>query len=158
MRSNRLAFVSFEPRDGQFEAFMSMEGILSTESDPHPTLQEAAALYQRSVWKMCCLVGDIQARRAARQLVPARRIWQLGDAIFELRDELARLSLQVNDVYGHLVRDLGVKRKWLEKVVIFRRYVPVMDAVPETLNWGRCEKGTRRIAERLSKGLPLSQS
>jgi len=155
MSSDRLVFVSFEPRDGQFEAFMSVEGLLSTESDPHLMLQEAAALYQRSVWRMGSLVADIQARRAARQLVPARKVWQLGDAIFELRDELARLSLQVNDVYGHLVRDLGVKRKWLEKVVILRRYVPVLEAVPETLNWGRCEKGTRRVAEKLSKGLPL---
>jgi len=70
-------------------------------------------------------------------------------------DALAELSLEIDDVYKHLVRDLGAKRKWLEKAIIFRRYLPTQDLIPQSLNWGRCEKGTRRVAERLRDGLPL---
>ena len=158
MSSDKLAFVAFEPRDGQFEAFLSMEGLLSGEGDPELVLQEAARLYETATGRMRSLLAEIEDHRAHRTLIPARKVWQVGDAVFELTEELASLALRLNGVYAHLVRDLGVKRKWLEKVVILRRYVPKENAIPESLSWGRCEKGTRRIAERLSKGLPLSQS
>jgi len=38
---------------------------------------------------------------------------------------------------------LGVKKKWLEKAIIFRRYVDDKNAIPKNLNWGKCEKGTK---------------
>lgn len=152
---DKLAFVSFEPRDGQFVAFLSMEELISGERDPESVLQEATKLYGRSITKMRFLIAEIQGFRDNHKLLPARKIWQLGDAIFKLREGLQSLSLQLDGLYDHLVRDLGIKRKWLEKVVIFRRYLPEEDAIPESLNWGRCEKGTRRVAERLRKELPL---
>jgi len=133
-----------------------MEGLVSSEGDPEPVLREAARVYERSIEGMRSLMAEMRESRADRRPIPARKIWQLGNAILTLRDGLAELSLQLDGVYRHLVRDLGVKTKWLEKVVIFRRYIPAHDAIPESLNWGRCEKGTRRIAERLSRGLPLA--
>lgn len=154
MTSDKLAFVAFEPRTGEFVALLSMEGLLSSQRDPELLLQEAAKVYERSTLRMKPLVAEIQACRAERKLVPARKIWHLGDAIFELISQLQELSLEIDRLYDHLVRDLGVKRKWLEKVIIFRRYLPDKKLIPASLNWGRCEKGTRRVAERLRDGLP----
>ena len=155
MTSDKLAFVAFEPRM-QFVAFLSMEGVLSNERQPEVLLRKAAGMYERSITTMRSLTAELQASRAEHKLIPARKIWQLGDCIFQLGDGLAALSLQLDDTYEHLVRDLGVKRKWLEKVVIFRRYLPKESLIPESLNWGRCEKGTRRVAERLRDGsLPV---
>jgi hypothetical protein len=142
MTSDKLAFVAFESRDGQFVALLSIEGLFSGDGDPEAVLRKAAEVY------------EIQTSRADRKLVPARKIWDLGDAIFELKSELEKLSLQIDRLYDHLVRDLGARRKWLEKVIIFRRYLPDEALIPESLNWGRCEKGTRKAAERLRNGLP----
>lgn len=152
--SNKLAFISFEPRNGHFVAFLEMEAFINSEEDPGPILMKASKLYERSVAKMRAIIEEMQATKAKHRSIPARRIWQLGDAIFKLRNDLGRLSLQIDSVYAHLSRDLRVKRKWLEKVVTFRRYLPSKELIPKSLNWGRCEKGTRRVAERLRKGLP----
>lgn len=154
MTSDKLAFVAFEPKNGQFVALLSIEGLLSSDRDPEAVLRKAAKVYERSTLRMKSLVAEIQAYRAERKLVPARKIWHLGDAIFELTSQLQELSLEIDRLYAHLVRDLDAKRKWLEKVIIFRRYLPDKELIPESLNWGRCEKGTRRVAERLRDGLP----
>lgn len=126
-----------------------MEELISSDNDPELTLRKAAEVYEHSIAGMRNLVKEIQNFRDNRKLLPARKVWQLGDAIFELQDNLNRLSLQLDGLYDHLVRDLGAKRKWLEKVIIFRRYLPDGNAIPQSLNWGRCEKGTRRAAEKL---------
>jgi len=154
MTSDKLAFVAFEPTNGQFVAFLSIEGLFSSDRDPEAVLGKAAEVYERSTTRMKTLVEEIQASRADRKRVPARKIWDLGDAIFELKGELEKLSLQIDRLYDHLARDLGAKRKWLEKVIIFRRYLPDETLIPESLNWGRCEKGTRKAAERLRNGRP----
>ena len=151
MTGEKLAFVSFEPSNRQFRAFLPMEELISSDNDPEPTLRKAAEVYEHSIIKMRNLVKEIQDFRDNRKLLPARKVWQLGDAVFELQDNLNRLSLQLDGLYDHLVRDLGVKRKWLEKVIIFRRYLPDENAIPQSLNWGRCEKGTRRAAEKLRR-------
>jgi len=152
----KLAFVSFEPTNRQFRAFLPMEEVISSDNDPAPMLRKAAVVYEHAIVKMRNLVKEIQDFRASHKLLPACKVWQLGDAIFELQDNLNKLSLQLDGLYDHLVRDLSVKRKWLEKVIIFRRYLPDENAIPQSLNWGCCEKGTRRAAEKLKKGLPLS--
>jgi len=147
----KLVFVSFEPSNGHFTAFLPMEELISGDNDPEPTLRKAAEVYEHSIIKMRNLVKEIQDFRDNRKLLPARKVWQLGDAVFELQDNLNRLSLQLDGLYDHLVRDLGVKRKWLEKVIIFRRYLPDENAIPQSLNWGRCKNGTRRAAEKLRR-------
>lgn len=133
-------------------AFLSIDGIISMESDPSSVLQNAADSYSRSIRTMRLLLAEIQAFRKNHTPTPARKIWQLGDTMFGLRDNLEHISLQIDGFYDHLVRDLGVKRKWLEKVVILRRYLVKEELIPSSLNWGRCEKGTRKVAERLLKG------
>ena len=152
MTAKELVFVTVEPSDSHFRAFLSVEGLMSMKGDPEPLLQKVAKLYENALINMGRLIADIEANRAHRKPVPARMIWELGDIIFQLRDQLEILSLQLDDLYAHLVRDLCVKRKWLEKVIILRRYLPSEDLIPQHLNWGRLEKGTRRLAEMLRDG------
>ncbi len=151
----QLLFVSFQPRGEGFTGLLPMEAALSVVDDPESVLRKAAAAYSRYIRRMRALVGEIESVRASRRPIPARMLWDLGDLIFRLTKTLAGLSLQVDDLYTHLVRDIGIPRKRLEKIVILRRYVPRKTLIPKDLNWGRCEKGTRAVAERLSKGLPL---
>jgi hypothetical protein len=148
-----LAFVSFKPDKEHFIAFFPMEQLLSSERDLESVLKEAANVYEYSLVRMTSAVKDIDSFRNERKLLPARKIWRLGNLIFELVEDLQRLSLQIDGIYEHLVRDLGVKRKWLEKVIIFRRYISDEKIIPQSMNWGRFEKGTRRKAEKLSTGV-----
>ncbi|MCR4434043.1 MAG: hypothetical protein NUV70_08355 [Caldiserica bacterium] len=151
MRKNKLTFVSFEPSNGQYISSISLEGLFSLEDDPELILRKASEEYKKSIIVMRNIVNEIEMLRKKRVKLPARKVWELGNSIFELINNLEKLSLQINGLYQHLIRDLGVKRKWLEKVLIFRRYLPNVDIIPESLNWGRCEKGTRRIAESLKR-------
>jgi len=150
-----LGFVSFQARNGEFIAYLPLEDLSALTGDPEAVLRKAAATYERSVAKMRTLADEIRDLQRHHKTTPARKVWQLGDIIWDLNRDLARISLQVDALYEHLVRDLGVKRKWLEKVVILRRYIPDENLIPENLNWGRCEKGTRKVAERIRDGLPL---
>ena len=151
----QLFFVSFDRRGDQFVGLLPVEAALTVADDPESLLCKAATAYGRSVCRMRVIVAEIESVRSSRQPISARMVWDLGDLVFRLRNALANLSLQVDDLYGHLVRDIGVPQKRLEKVVTLRRYVPKRTLIPKDLNWGRCEKGTRTVAERLSKGVAL---
>jgi len=155
MSKDELVFVSFKKDRERFTAYISMHQFLSSDRDIEPVLKEATQLYEHSIVKMKSVVAEIDRFRTNRILLPARKVWELGNLIFEFVEALAKLSLQIDNIYDHLVRDLHVKRKWLEKVIILRRYLPKQDAIPESLNWGKCEKGTRKIAEKLRNGITL---
>lgn len=156
MIKGKLAFISFEPNNDRFRAFLSIEELISSNKDPELTLRKAIKIYENSIIKMRTFIKEIQNIRNNRKHLPACKVWQLGNAIFELQGNLNKVSLQLDGLYDHLVRDLGVKRKWLEKIITFRRYLPDKKDIPQSLNWGRCcEKGTRRAAEKLRRGLPL---
>jgi len=143
------AFISFEPKDSSFLAFLSMEGFFEYRENAERGLQKAAFIYEKHICTMLGIIDEMKSIRKSGRLTPARKIWELGDVIFNLTEQMAKLSFQIDGLYEHLVRDLRVKRKWLEKVVIFRRYLPIKKIIPPSLNWGKCEKGTRKAAEKL---------
>ena len=156
VNTENLAFIFFKPINDQFRGFLTFEAAFTTERNPEVVIKEATKIYERSIRKMTSIMADIKAARLYRKLVAARKVWGVGDAIFSLKDELEELGLQIDGVYDHLTRDLNLKRKWLEKVIILRRYLSNVELIPESLNWGRLEKGTRRKAEKLKLGLPIS--
>ena len=152
-----LTFVSFEPTASGFQASLSLEEAFKNVRDPAALAQRAEEVYGMSIAKMLRLCHRLSLLRAEKRRTPALLIWELGDAIFELRRELGSTSLELDDVYAHLTRDLGVRRKWLEKVIIFRRYVRTREVVPVEATWGTFEKGTRRKAEQLQAGVTLRE-
>ena len=155
MKERKLGFVSFEPLNDKFRGYLSMEVALGSDEEPEILLQKATKIYENALKKMASIVSEINKSRANRTSVSARKIWQLGNVIFKLRDELEKVGLEIDGLYDHLPRDLEVKRKWLEKVIILRRYLPDIKLIPELLSWGRCYESTRRKAERLRSGLPI---
>lgn len=158
MTPNKITFVTFKPQNDRFIGFISIGAVINNNYDMEYLLRKSSTLYMRHIKKLRYLINEIQGMRTKRQQIAARKIWEIGDIIFKLRLELQKLSLELDGLYDHLVRDLEVKRKWLEKVIIFRRYIPDKKQIPKSLNWGRCEKGTRRIAQKLIKGLPIIDS
>lgn len=156
VNTENLEFISFRPINDQFRGFLTFEAAFTTKRNPEIVIKKATKIYERSIRKITYFIADIKAARMSRKLVPARKVWKVGDEIFNLKDELEELGLQIDGVYDHLTRDLNVKRKWLEKVVIIRRYLSNVELIPESLSWGRLEKGTRRKAEKLKLGISIS--
>ena len=154
IEQQRLAFVTIGPAGSQYAARMAIEGLLSCEEDPRAVLERGSAKYLKHIEAMRRLLERIQDHRAQHTPTPARLVWQVGDAVFSLSHDLLHLRLQLDDTYAHLVRDLRVRRKWLEKAVILRRYLPSQSHIPPRLPWGALEKGTRRKAMCLLSGQP----
>lgn len=153
MTQTNTTFVSFEPKDGKFIAFMAMEMAIDLNTTAAEILNKASIIYSKSISTLQNQLKEINAARAAHKTIEALKIWSIGDLIFELKDSLEKLSLEVDGLYEHLVRDLGVKRKWLEKVVIFRRYISNSKRIPQSLTWGQCTNGTRKVAQKIENGL-----
>jgi hypothetical protein len=144
-----LKFVTFEKRNDRYAASLFLDEYSTIAADAEKILRKAENIYTKSLSEMMSKIAEVEQLRAQHIKTPARLIWLLGDRVFRLTWDLEKISLQINNLYAHLERDLKVKRKWLEKVIIFRRYIPDMHLIPKELNWGRCEKGTRKIAEAL---------
>jgi len=155
MIENNPSFVSFEYRNGKLVGFLSSDFSVWIEKDPQRLLDKAIKIYGQSVDKLRENISRMQANRKLHKHTTAREVWQIGDSIFELKGKLETLGLQIDGLYDHLERDLAVKRKWLEKVIILRRYISSIDKIPKTLRWGRCEKGTRKKAIEINRGISL---
>ena len=148
-------FVSFEPIDNSFRGYLSIEATLREEKEPELLLNKAEKIYETKIKNMRSLIAAINTAKANHKPISARKIWTIGNSIISLKNELSIIGLELDGIYDHLVRDLSVKKKWLEKLVILRRYLPNKSLIPELLNWGRIEKGTRRKAIKLKSGLPI---
>ena len=151
--SDALIFVSFTKAKAGYSGLLSVNGLFQGNENVEEKLKEASATYGNAISEMTKVKDKINSYKTSRKPIPARLIWNLGNAIFGLVDDLSRLSFQIDGIYGHLERDLDSNRKWLEKVIIVRRYVPAEDMIPRSLNWGKLEKGTKRKVLQIQKGI-----
>ena len=152
-----LTFVAFEPREEGFIASVPMEQLDSLGEHPEASLQKASETYQRSIDIMRSLLADMDGLKAERTPITARSIWELGDAVLALVGELSQRSMELDSLYEHLGRDLGMNEKRLGTVITFRRHLPDKELIPESLGWSQCEKSARKVAESLSKGRKESE-
>ena len=146
-----LTFVAFQPRAEGFIASVPMEQLDSLGADPEASLQKASVTYQCSVEAMRLLLSEMDGLKAKRIPIPARSVWELGDKVLALLCELRQSSMELDGLYEHLGRDLGMNEKRLGTVITFRRHLSDKELIPESLGWSQCEKSARKVAENLSK-------
>lgn len=149
-----LALVAFEPRPDGFVSSVPIEHLGYLGERPEIPLQEACEIYGRSVGAMQQLLAALDRLKEERIPMPARKMWQLGDAVLALIGELAQNSMEVASLNEHLARDLGLKAKRLGTIVTFRRHLPQLELIPESLGWSQCEKHARKVAEELKAAAP----
>jgi hypothetical protein len=145
---SQLIFISFKQLNDSYIAFLPMKDALSGDNSDRK-LNEAVLIYTRSIQRMKTMIQEINQCKAIHSPLPARKMWQFGDSVFKLTEKLGELCFQVDGLYEHLMRDLGLKRMWLEKVIIFRRYLPDQNVIPASLNWGRCRDSPRQAASKI---------
>lgn len=150
-----LRFVSFEPRAEGFTVFVPLEDAVTMEDDLDALTVKAEKIYKGYVERIRKILSEIEKCKKNRRPVSARQAWQVGNAIFELKESLEELSLAVDDLYSHLERDTGADRNWLGKVVTFRRYLSDMNLISESLTWRRCKSAPRRAALRIRDGVQV---
>jgi hypothetical protein len=146
LTESRVDFVSFEPAGDGFTAWFHLSETVTPPANTASLLKKASIVYKSHLGIMRLQIERMQGTKLRSQRIPAFLAWSLGDQVFRLISELRTQSLEISGVYAHLTRDLGVNRKWLEKVIVFRRYIPSADCIPKELSWGQCQTGTRRIA------------
>lgn len=148
-----LTFVAFEPRVDGFIAAAPLEQLDNLGARPEAVLQAASAVYGRAVAEMRAQLSAMAELKAQRQPITAQKCWELGDAILALVGRLTDMSLEVDGLYDHLTRDLGMKSKRLRTAITFRRHLPDKELIPASLRWSHCERGARKVAENLSRGI-----
>ena len=152
MAETQLTFVTFEPVHSGFVAYVPLSDFLKTHGHQEETLRRAARVYATGVASLRTRLRKIEERRRRGQRITARMVWDVGERIFTLVEQIGRLSLQINGLYAHLVRDLGVKKEWLEKVIIFRHHIPDKRSIPRGLSWGLCARRPKSAAQLILQG------
>ena len=144
--------VAFEPDNGEFLAHVPLESSVLMDGDSELSLRKAGSQYSGSIQLMRSQLERMEEIRRSRKAIPARKMWEFGDSIFSLVKTMERMSFHVNGLYDHLTRDLEVKGMWLQKVVIFRRYIPNQESIPASVPWGRCSASPRKTAKAILEG------
>ena len=152
---DRIAFVAFEPREDGYVASVPIEQLDALGDHPEEVMREASKTYIHSIEAMGLLLDDLDRVKVSRTPIPAQKVWEFGDAVFRLVESLAYLSLEIDGLYEHLMRDLEIDkgrlgRYRMTRAITFRRYLVNKDLIPASLDWRRCEKNARKTAEQLA--------
>ena len=149
-----LALIALEPREEGFVASVPLSQLDRLGDNPEVSLQEACQVYGRTVSRMREVLADIDQLKSKRVPIPARKMWELGDAVVTLGIELETGSMEMDGLNDHLIRDLGINGKRMGTIVTFRRHLPDQELIPESLGWSQCEKQARKVAEELKAARP----
>lgn len=152
---NGSIFVTFAPREESFIASVPMEQLDDLGDCPEVVLTRVSEIYGRAVEVLQSLVDDLDCLKATRTAAPARKLWEIGDAVFQLVEDLKEASFELDGLYEHLMRDIRIEKGRLGKyrltrAITFRRYLPDKELIPKSLEWSRCEKNARGAAEQLA--------
>ena len=149
------ALIALEPRDEGFVSSVPITQLDRLGDKPEVSLRVACDAYGRAIGAMREVMGDIDQLKGKRIPIPARKMWELGDAVVNLGVELEEHFMELDGVNDHLVRDLGINGKRMGTIVTFRRHLPEKELIPESLGWSQCEKQARKVAEKLKSGQSL---
>lgn len=150
------ASVVLEPRGEGFVASIPLAQLELLGDRPDERLQVACDAYGRTVAAIREVLADIEQLKSRRTPIPARKMWELGDAVVNLGAELEENSMEMEGLNDHLVRDLGINAKRMGTIVTFRRHLPEQEMIPESLGWSQCEKQARKVAEELRAAWPIA--
>jgi len=108
----------------------------SSQPDMRGQLNAFAARYQEMIDRCKSKLDMVSQQKAKRTIVDPLLFWEIGDCILQyLQDERLIGKFALNDVYGHLSRDLSLSTSSLEKIMTFRRRFASKDLVDSSKGW-----------------------
>ncbi len=151
---SNFANVLVEPREEGFVASVAFAHLSRLNDNPDLSLKNACAAYGRAIDAMREVLAEIDDLKSRRSPIPARVMWKLGDAVVNLGNDLEAESMELDGLNDHLVRDLNINAKRMGTIVTFRRHLPDVEVIPESLGWSQCEKQARKVAQELKTAVP----
>ena len=144
-------FVSFEKKRGGFVGYLSMESLSNDEMDHKQVILDAVNTYSNFVRYANRKIHDLEREKKQRSYIRARSIWQLGNRIVRLVNDLKIMDLEIDDLYAHLTRDLDKTRTWLSRVITFRTYMDNQKDIPKEAKWSQFVESPRKNVEHMKK-------
>lgn len=144
--------IIFYPKLNSFQASISITDINNISIDINNLLKDATNIYSNVILKMRSILELNKKRIKENKIIQASSMWAFGNLIIKLVNELKGLNFETENLYGHLIRDLNVKTTTIKQSIIFRRYVPKQEYIPEDLKWSDVRDHPRRYALKLING------
>lgn len=138
--------MTFQPEESSFQATFSIRDLNNLPDNAPTIAKKASQVYLKRINNIINFLKDRDKMRREKKTIPAILMWNLGDQIFQLIADLARLNVEIEDLYYHLSRDTGVSSSTLEKVIAFRRYFPNKKMFSSSLKWWRVREAPKRYA------------
>lgn len=152
MTYRKIIGIIFYPKLNSFQASITITDMNSIPVDINHLLKDVANIYSNFILKMRSILELNKKRRKENKIILASSMWRLGDLIIKLVNELKGLNFETENLYGHLIRDLNVKTTTIKQSIIFRRYMPKREFIPEDLKWSDVRNHPRRYALKLING------
>lgn len=151
-RLNNHIFISFRVKEDDFIAAVPLDTMRTNGLMTEEKLRRVAKIYAKSIREIRILLSNFELTKSRKIPLAASQIWDLGDKIFSLVESINQHNFVIDNLYEHLIRDLGRKKDWLKKSITFRRNLPERQLIPPNLNWSSCKDSPRKSAELILKG------
>lgn len=151
--SERIVFVSFHMIEGECIAAVSLGYVQEGRITEDTELRSLAEIYVNSISTLKNMVEEIEEFKSNKIALSPSHMWDIGDTIVSLVEGIDARGFQIDNLYDHLVRDIGRNRDWLNRVMIFRRHLPKRELIPSGLKWSACKRAPKRSAEMIERGV-----
>jgi hypothetical protein len=128
---------------------LALDDLNKTSKDVNTLLEEAVKIYNYATSCMKIILNENRKLRKENKKVPARLMWDLGDSIFKMVNDLKEKDLILENLYENLTRDINTSPSTIKRVIALRRCIEDRDLIPEDLNWGLIKDSPRKIYEKL---------
>ena len=146
-RKSKLGMV-FQPEEQNYLATLSLKDLPDVPNNLEQILHKASRAYDRRIKRMRELAEENQNLRRKRTPTPAVLMWDLGDEIFKLIEDLDACGVEIEDLYYHLTRDIGISKSTLKRVVAVRRYIPERITLPINSKWSFFKGAPKKYARK----------
>jgi len=140
--------IIFQQTQAGIIASLALNDLNETTKDVDTLLNEATKIYSSATINMKKILDKNRKLRSKNKEIPARLMWDLGDSIFKLVDELRNKNLILENIYDNLTRDINTSSGTLKRVLSLRRCIHDRESLPENLNWGSLKGAPRKYLKK----------
>ncbi len=145
MRTDRI-WVYFLKSGNGYLASTSLDKFEAASDNTKDLLIKAGKIYEKYIKKMSGLYRERDLLKAKHKVIKPALMWEIGDGIFSMLEELNKLGISVEDLYGSLSRDLNISRTTIKRLISLRRYFKSKNEIPAGLSWGKIKDAPKRYS------------
>lgn len=151
--SGPLAALEFKERDGTYRGSVPVGDLALLPDDPAETMRTVTTIYQNALDEIRQWQQEAKVLHSSRTPLSARKAWQLGDVVYRLESDIEQHSCRIVGLYDHLAQHAGTPG-WLGSFHTFRRYVDILESIPEDLKWNSIAKRAKAAGQAIASGIP----